>query len=178
MRIAIAILALLAFAVVSPAHAAPDKTSPGPSAAQSPPGAGSSGAPPRPDASPKPNKPEKADKPDKSDKPEKPEKPDKAAPPGLGPAGPGGASNGPGGVTPFDPVDQDEALRAVERREALPLAHIVAIAERRPAGGSVVNARLVRIRDFLLYQLTMLDDTGRSWRDYYYARSGNPAEIN
>lgn len=162
MRIVIAILALLAFSVASPAFAAPGKVPPGQSTSQ-----GSNGS----------GKPDDAKNTQNSGKPEVPEKPAKPGQPGRGSDGPNGASHGPGAAA-SSPVDQDEALRAVERGEAVPLSQIVTIAEGRPQGGHVVNARLVRIEDFLLYQLTMLDDTGRSWRDYYYARSGNPVESN
>ena len=66
-----------------------------------------------------------------------------------------------------------EAQRAVETHQALPLARIVAVAATR-SEGRVVNAKLMRIDDTLLYELTLLDETGRSWREYYYARTGNP----
>ena len=41
----------------------------------------------------------------------------------------------------------------------------------------MVNAKLLQIDDTLLYELTLLDETGRSWREYYYARTGNPVII-
>jgi hypothetical protein len=74
------------------------------------------------------------------------------------------------------PPDQDAAQQAVERLEALPLAKIVKIAERR-AVGKVINARLLRVSGVLLYQLTRLDDGGKSWRDYYNAATGNPVLV-
>lgn len=70
----------------------------------------------------------------------------------------------------------EEAQHAVETREALPLARVVAAAESRTTG-HVINARLVRIDGFLLYQLTFLDETGRSWRDFFYARTGYPVVL-
>lgn len=106
--------------------------------------------------------------------------PNPPGPDGAGPPGPDG--NGPPGPDGDGPpgqsmaTDQDDAQRAVERHEALPLARIVAVAETR-SDGHVINARLVRIEGVLLYQLTMLDDTGRSWREYYDARTGNPVVI-
>lgn len=72
--------------------------------------------------------------------------------------------------------EADEAQRAVEAREALPLARIVAVAETRSTG-RVINARLVRVDGVLLYALTLLDDAGRSWREYYHASTGNPMAI-
>jgi uncharacterized membrane protein YkoI len=79
----------------------------------------------------------------------------------------------PGQATPNE---VDEAQRAVKAREALPLARIVAVAETRSTG-HVINARLVRVDGVLLYQLTLLDEAGRSWREYYYARTGNPVAL-
>jgi len=69
--------------------------------------------------------------------------------------------------------DQDAAQQAVRRHEAMPLARIIGIAERRTPA-RVINARLLRVSGVLLYQLTLLDKDGRSWRDYYAAASGNP----
>ena len=104
------------------------------------------------------------------DKPEPPRGPNPPGPDGAGPPGPDG--NGPPGQS--NSAEQDDAQRAVENREALPLARIVAVAEGRSTG-HVINARLVRVDGVLLYQLTLLDESGRSWREYYYARTGNPA---
>jgi hypothetical protein len=92
-------------------------------------------------------------------------------PDGAGPPGQDGGHAGQGALS-----DQNEAQRAVESKQALPLARIVSIAQSRTPG-HVINARLVRIEGVLLYQLTLLDETGRSWRDYYYARTGNPVII-
>jgi uncharacterized membrane protein YkoI len=127
-----------------------------------------------------PGQVDKADKPDPPGqaKPDKPQPPgqvkngDKPQPPGQVKKGDGPAAAPPGTAA----AEVDEAQQAVERHEALPLAKIITIAE---AGttGRVINARLVRIDSTLLYQLTFLDDAGRSWRAYYYARSGNPVNI-
>lgn len=74
------------------------------------------------------------------------------------------------------PSDQDAAQRAVQRREALPLSKIIGIAQKQTEG-RVINARLLRVSGVLLYQLTILDGEGRSWRDYYSAASGNPVVL-
>lgn len=103
--------------------------------------------------------PGQAAKPGQADPPGQAKKEDKPEPPGQGSA-----------------ADQDEAQRAVETHEALPLARIVAVAETRSAG-HVINARLVRVDGVLLYQLTLLDEDGRSWREYYHARTGHPVVI-
>ena len=97
------------------------------------------------------------------------------APPGQTktdkPAGPPGqVKKQPGAGTPAPP-DQDAAQDAVEQQQALPLARIVKIAERRTSA-RVINARMLNVSGHLLYQLTMLDAGGKSWRDYYLADSG------
>lgn len=122
------------------------------------------------------------------DKPEPPRGPNPPGPDGSGPPGPdGNGPPGPDGNGPPGPdgngppgqnksAEQDDAQQAVENREALPLAKIVAVAEGRSTG-HVINAKLVRVDGVLLYQLTLLDESGRSWREYYYARTGNPVII-
>jgi hypothetical protein len=126
----------------------------------------------KPDKTPPGQAADKAEPPGQANRGDKPEPPGQA---GGGPNTPGPDGNGPpgqGGAA----TEQDDAQRAVERHEALPLARIVAVAETR-SSGHVINARLVRIDGVLLYQLTLLDDGGRSWREYYYARTGNPVVI-
>ena len=106
-------------------------------------------------------------------------------PPGLvansdKPDPPGQTKNNDGSeAIPDDPSTAEEvteAQRAVASREALPLARIITIAETGTTG-RVINARLTRVDGTLLYQLTFLDDSGRSWREYFYARTGNPVVI-
>jgi uncharacterized membrane protein YkoI len=89
------------------------------------------------------------------------------------PAPPGQAKTSSGSAVP---ADQDDAQLAVERLEALPLAKIIKIAETRDKG-EVINARLVRVSGVLLYQLTLLNDAGHSWRVYYHALRGNPVVL-
>jgi hypothetical protein len=154
MRLAIGMLALLALALGPPAFAKTNQTAPGQIAAA---GAGSSGA-----GSANGNAFGK----------------DKADPPGKsGADGPPGQSDNP--PTPDKPppaaLEQDEALRVVEQREALPLAQIVALAETR-TGAHVVDARLMRVDGVLLYRLILLSDVGRSWRLYLDARTGTVVE--
>ena len=173
------LLAALAIALTPPAALAKnDKTPPG-QAAQSeksePPGQAK-----QPDKPDPPGQEKNADKPDPPGQDKNSGKPD--AP---GQDKNGGKSDAPGqnkggdpAVKPSGPraTDADEAQRAVEQHEALPLAKIIKIAEGQ-TDGRVIDARLVRISGSLLYQLTFLDDTGRSWRAYFYARSGNPVNI-
>lgn len=93
-------------------------------------------------------------------------------PPGQAKKPGGPAGDGAGGV----PLGPDEIRRALERRDALPLAEIVSIAESRH-NARMIDAELVEVDGFLLYLLTMLDETGHSWRDYYYARTGKPVIV-
>lgn len=116
-------------------------------------------------------KAERSEPPGKAKKGDKPEPPSQAK---KGPTPPGPDGNGPPGRRTT--TDQDEAQGAVDSKQALPLARIVAVAETR-SSGHVINARLVRIEGVLLYQLTLLEEGGRSWREYYYARTGNPVVI-
>ena len=126
---------------------------------------------------------------DKSEPPGQSNKPDKSEPPGQSngppdqtknePNGKGPDGSGPPGRTTSSDgtsSEQNEAQRAVESRQALPLAKIVTIAQSQTTG-RVIDAQLVRIDDVLLYRLTLLDESGRSWREYYYARTGNPVII-
>ena len=116
--------------------------------------------------------PGQAKKAEKSEPPGQAKKDDKPEPPGRAKSGQGPDGNGP----PGRQTEQDDAQQAVRAHEALPLARIVAVAEGR-SSGHVINAKLVRVDGVLLYQLTMLDEGGRSWREYYYARTGNPVVI-
>jgi hypothetical protein len=72
--------------------------------------------------------------------------------------------------------DKDAAQQAVQQNEALPLSRIIVIAEKQTEG-RVINARLLRVSGVLLYQLTILNGEGRSWRKYYSAASGNPVVL-
>lgn len=110
----------------------------------------------------------------KEDKPTPPGKAKDSTGPGNDSATPPGQGTSGGKSKPKP--DQDAAQDAVETEQALPLVEIVKIAKSLN-DGRVVNARLLRINGVLLYQLTMLDESGRSWRDYYLARSGNPVSM-
>lgn len=115
---------------------------------------------------------------DKPDPPGQAEQGDQHEPPGQArqddKPDPPGHANAPRGTSTADELAQ--AQRAVEANGALPLARIIAIAEARTTG-HVINVRLTTISDLLLYQLTFLDDRGRSWREYFNARTGKPVVI-
>lgn len=78
-------------------------------------------------------------------------------------------------TAPSTPLDQDLALDAVARGEALPLARIVRLAQANWPG-RVIDAQLVRVGGVLLYRLTLLSDDGVSRRVYCNAKSGAPVE--
>lgn len=155
-------------------------------AAPGPPTPPGQAATPTPPPAAKPGKPADTAKEDKPAPPGKPTD-DKPTPPGKAketgePAGPGKAKPPPPGQTSTTgkgkpKPDQDAAQDAVQADQALPLVEIVKIAKSLKEG-RVVNARLLRVNGVLLYQLTMLDESGHSWRDYYLARSGNPVNVH
>ena len=131
----------------------------------------------------KPDPPGQTQQDDKPDPPGQTKQGDQHNPPGQGKQGdkpePPGLTKNNNGTNPTGPSTADElraAQRAVEAREALPLARIITIAQARTTG-HVINARLTTVNGTLLYQLTFLDETGRSWREYFYARTGNPVII-
>ena len=173
------LLAALVMAVSQPVASAPAAphaktvTAPGkacgPAKPAKPPKADDKAKPPAPPA--KAAKPE--DKPKPPAPPPKPDKPPKADPPKQAKKGDPTPK-----TTPKKPLvpDQDAAQKAVALKQALPLAKIIAIAATHSAG-RVINARLVQINSVLLYQLTLLDEAGRSWREYYHASSGNPVVL-
>lgn len=167
MRTFAILMAALVMALAPPAASAkPDKTPPGQAVKAE--------KPTPPGQAKKPDKPEppgQAKKPD-----DKPEPPGQTKKPDEKPVPPGQAKKAepPPAATP--PDELTDVQRAVEAEEALPLARIIAVAATR-SEGHVINARLVRINTVLLYQLTLLDDAGRSWREYYHARTGNPVVI-
>jgi hypothetical protein len=68
-------------------------------------------------------------------------------------------------------TDQDAAVRAVEDLRALPLETIATkVHETTP--GEIIDAQLITVDGFLLYEVKVLDGERLSV-DYYYARSGN-----
>lgn len=69
--------------------------------------------------------------------------------------------------------DQDSALTAVRQRRALPLEQI-AEAVGTEHDGRIIDARLMTVHGFLLYELKVLKPTGTVSQLYYYASSGLP----
>jgi hypothetical protein len=88
--------------------------------------------------------------------------------------GTGGASVSVGTpAAPDGPLPQDAALEAVRAARALPLDEIIARANLF-YGVQVIDARLITLRGFLLYELKVLEPTGDVVELYFYARSGEP----
>jgi len=85
--------------------------------------------------------------------------------PGSSGAGPMGSGRGPVSLTP------DQALEAVQARQAAPLAELAEIVRRRD-GGQIVDANLLRVDDILVYAIKVLDQNSQFTVQYYYARSG------
>jgi hypothetical protein len=73
-------------------------------------------------------------------------------------------------------IEQQQALDAVKEKRALPLEQIVARAHKQ-SDGEILDAKLVSIRGFLLYQLKILAADGDITEVYYYAQSGNMVRI-
>lgn len=67
--------------------------------------------------------------------------------------------------------EQELALDAVRSARALPLDQILAAA-RRHTSGDIIDARLVELRGFLLYELKVIEAGGDVADLYFYARSG------
>lgn len=117
--------------------------------------------------------------------------PDGGGPPGQGPDGNGPPANGPGAdsgnagladpsaevLSPEGQVtigaDQNVARDAVTSGDALPLSEITRSIEAR-FRARVIDARLLRARGRLVYQLTTVADDGVTQKLYVDARTGMP----
>jgi uncharacterized membrane protein YkoI len=80
----------------------------------------------------------------------------------------GGGNETPPGET-LSP--QDSALEAVRTDRALPLDQIIARAGE-ITEGEVIDAQLITVRGFLIYELKVLEPTGDVVDLYFYARTG------
>lgn len=74
-------------------------------------------------------------------------------------------------IPPDETLSQDDALAAVANRRAVPLEQIM-VAAARLTDGEIIDAQLVTVRGFLLYELKVLETTGDVVELYFYARSG------
>lgn len=77
----------------------------------------------------------------------------------------------------FAPLDQADVIDAVGSNRALPLEQILAIA-RLTIDGEIIDARLIQVRGFLLYELKVVETDGDVADIYFYARSGQRVETN
>lgn len=83
----------------------------------------------------------------------------------------------PGDTSGASAIDQQGALQAVQSDRALPLDKIMRIA-RQYTDGDIIDARLVKVRGFLLYELKVLDNAGDVNNLYFYALSGRIVKSN
>jgi hypothetical protein len=89
---------------------------------------------------------------------------DKSAPQNTGSASPPNTDRG-----------EEDALRAVQSGQAVPLSRIVGVLER-TNGGQVLDAKLVKAGNVLLYRLKLLMPNGSVTTDFYHAPTGQPVE--
>lgn len=73
--------------------------------------------------------------------------------------------------------DQENALNAVRSNAALPLDRIMQIA-RQQTDAEIIDAQLISVRGFLLYDLKLLDAKGDVSHLYFYAKSGRIVRTN
>lgn len=74
-------------------------------------------------------------------------------------------------------LDQEGAIEAVESRRALPLEQIMTKA-RLHTQGEIVDAQLVSVKGFLLYELKVVEANGDVDELYFYALSGERVQTN
>jgi hypothetical protein len=100
---------------------------------------------------------------------------------GPGPVGDavGGALEGltPGDSTTATRLDQSLAIEAVQSHRALPLEQIMTKA-RLHTQGEIVDAQLISVRGFLLYELKVVEANGDVGELYFYALSGELVQTN
>jgi uncharacterized membrane protein YkoI len=94
-----------------------------------------------------------------------------------------GSSAAPGSAAPGAPapaivtLDQNAALALVQSQKALPLEEIMKLA-RLQIEGEIIDAHLIQVRGFLLYELKVVDTDGDVSDIYFYARSGERVQTN
>lgn len=74
-------------------------------------------------------------------------------------------------------LGQSGAIEAVKSNRALPLEQIMTKA-RLHTQGEIVDAQLVSVRGFLLYELKVVEANGDVDELYFYASSGEPVQTN
>ena len=73
----------------------------------------------------------------------------------------------------IQPLGQDRVLEAVRARRAIPLENMLDLAGA-VVDDEVIDARLVEVRGFLLYEIKVIGAQGDVRQLYFYARSGLP----
>lgn len=92
-------------------------------------------------------------------------------------AGPALGSLTPGGSDEPARLDQSGAIEAVKSRRALPLEQIMTGA-RFHTQGEIVDAQLISLKGFLLYELKVVEPNGDVDELYFYALSGELVQTN
>jgi hypothetical protein len=84
---------------------------------------------------------------------------------------------GPDAGGAISTLDQSGAIEAVESHRALPLEQIMTKA-RFHTKGEIVDAQLIQLKGFLLYELKVVEANGDVDELYFYARSGELVQTN
>ncbi len=95
----------------------------------------------------------------------------------LGTAAPGSSATSGAPAPAIVTLDQNAALELVQSQKALPLEEIMKLA-RLQIEGEIVDAHLIQVRGFLLYELKVVDTDGDVSNIYFYARSGERVQTN
>ena len=77
----------------------------------------------------------------------------------------------------YEVEDHQSTRNAVGSSRALPLKDILAVFAA-DFGAQVVDVQLIRVQQFLLYQIKYVDASGSVRLAYYYARSGLPVTLD
>lgn len=77
----------------------------------------------------------------------------------------------------YEVEDHQSTRNAVGSSRALPLKDILAVFAA-DFGAQVVDVQLIRVQQFLLYQIKYVDTSGSVRLAYYYARSGLPVTLD
>jgi uncharacterized membrane protein YkoI len=95
----------------------------------------------------------------------------------LGTSAPGSSTTPGSPSLQIVTLDQNAALELVRLQRALPLEQIMALA-RSQIEGEIIDAHLIQVRGFLLYELKVVDTDGDVSDIYFYARSGERVQTN
>lgn len=85
--------------------------------------------------------------------------------------GNGNGGNGQGNKAASSELSDADTLAVVQSGSAVALETLLADLRAR-TGGELIDARLIRINGFLVYEIKALSPQGQVSTEYYYARSG------